>query len=76
MSITLGPFFIFRLVFKSHLLPETTLDYSSQFFLPRMLTTVGVIWISLLTAWCPDYLCGYLVPSEKTYTGEITYSFL
>ena len=46
------------------------------FFLPRILATVGFIWISPLTAWCPGYLCGYLVPSEEAYTGKITYSFL
>ena len=46
------------------------------FFLPRILVTVGFIWISPLTAWCPGYLCGYLVPSEEAYTGKITYSFL
>lgn len=46
------------------------------FFLPRILATVGFIWISPLTAWCPGYLCGYLVPSEEAYTAKITYSFL
>lgn len=57
-------------------LKPSLITQARVFFLPGTLTTVGVIWISPLTAWCPGYLCGYLVPSEETYTGETTNSFL
>ena len=57
-------------------LKPSLITQARVFFLPGILTTVGVIWISPLTAWCPGYLYGYLVPSEETYTGETTYSFL